>query len=136
MLDKTSSTISVGLVLVKLFGFYIALALVVHLQGSTVFLYIGNHTGNRFLVYLKLRLLHPQNLAGFVQPVGPQAEHQAGCLAIAVALKPNAPVNVKQQTVPKMGFQFFFVPASAKGARKVNGVCSHGNSPPDICLIE
>src|SRR5699024_388474 len=90
---------------------------------------VGQAAGQGFLVGVKLRLLLPQNAAVGVQPAAPHAEHQAGGLAVAVALKLDAAVQVEQQAVAEMGLQLLLVAAPASRARKLGGIGGHGSSP-------
>ena len=53
---------------------------------------------------------------------------KAGRLAVAVALKPDASINVKQQTIPEMGFQLLLIPAAAYSSGKIHGVGGHGKA--------
>ena len=80
------------------------------------------------MIHLKFRLFVPQNFPVGIQPMGPGTEHKAGRLAVAVAFKPDASINVKQQTIPEMGFQLLLIPAAAYSSGKIRGVGGHGKA--------
>ena len=56
--------------------------------------------------------------------MGPDAEHQTGGLAVAVALKADAAIQIKQQTIAKMGLQLFLITAPAPGPGKIGSIGS------------
>ena len=70
-----------------------------------------------------------------VEAVSPNAEYQAGGFAVAVALKADAPVQVKQQAVAEMRFQFFLIPAPAGGPGKISGVGGHGTASLGLLVL-
>ena len=75
---------------------------------------------------LKLRVRGPIKYAISVKAaVAQDAEHQTGGLAVAVAPKADAAIQIKQQTIAKMGLQLFLtVPAPGPG--KIGSIGSHG----------
>ena len=106
-----------------------ALARAVKLQRVAAFLDVGQHPRDRLLVGFKPGLLLPQHLAFGIKAFGPQAEHKAGGLAVAIAFKLDPAVKIEQQAIAEMGFQFLFIAAATVWPVKISCIGGHADTP-------